>query len=69
MEIRCDGRPNDSTAPASSPVCRRSDCDVRHHRSGEPEERRARWLELALQHMFGDSGFGVYANVTLVDST
>jgi len=24
--------------------------------------------ELALQHMFGDSGFGVYANVTLVDS-
>ena len=24
--------------------------------------------ELAVQHMFGDSGFGVYANVTLVDS-
>jgi TonB-dependent receptor len=24
--------------------------------------------EMALQHMFGDSGFGVYANVTLVDS-
>jgi TonB-dependent receptor len=24
--------------------------------------------ELALQHMFGDSGFGVYANITLVDS-
>jgi len=23
---------------------------------------------MALQHMFGDSGFGVYANVTLVDS-
>jgi TonB-dependent receptor len=24
--------------------------------------------ELALQHMFGESGFGVYANITLVDS-
>ena len=55
--------PTPVTSQATDPVAL---FDVTRLVNGE--QREVDGLELAVQHLFGDSGFGVQANLTLVDS-
>ena len=65
---RRSGRGRGSRQLAPSPAGRRSDRDFRITVPANQRSATLDGLEFNVQHMFGDTGFGVSANYTLVDS-
>jgi TonB-dependent receptor len=45
-----------------------ADIDIRFSQPVNSDTKEADGFEITVQHLFGESGFGVFANVTLVDS-